>query len=122
MRRAFFNGFICRSDEVANVVQCFDRFDIEAGVGWYVELLTTFKGLPFGFASQQDAAFARIQFHDLCRAGIELQRRREDHADGFFGAVCKHDAVRDTFAIKVDVGFLDDGNVIELSSHDLMCE
>lgn len=80
-------------DEMADVIQGFQRFYIEAGIGWNIELLATFIARPVLFALDADAAFTCIQFHNFCRAGIEYQARRENHAYGFFAAVGKQDGV-----------------------------
>lgn len=105
-------------DEMADVIQSFQCFDIEAGIGWYIESLATFISRPSFFTLDADAAFTSVQFHNFCRAGIEYQARRENHAYGFFAAVGKQDGMRNAFAIEIDIGLLDDANLVELCSHD----
>jgi len=41
---------------------------------------------------------------------------------GFFAAVGEDDRVRNTFAVKVDAGLLQDGYVIELRAHEEPCD
>jgi len=101
----FVSGALFASDEMANVVECFHRFDIEARIGRHVEFLTAFVCLPVGCASQLDAAFACIQFHDFGSAGVEFQSRWKNHADGFLGAVGEQDGVRHALAVEIQVGF-----------------
>ena len=80
-------------NKMANVIQGFQCLDIEAGIGWYRELLATFIAGPSFIALDADTAFACVQFHNFCRAGIEDQARRENYAYGFFAAVGKQDGV-----------------------------
>lgn len=105
------------SYEMADVIKCLNSLDIEAGIPRHIEALAAFVGFPFGFAFEADAALTGVELHDFRCAGIEGQRRRENHADGFLRAVGEQDGMRDAFSIEVDVGFLDDGNVVELCGH-----
>ncbi len=79
--------------EVTNVIQRFERLDIKAGIGWHIELLAALVSRPGLFALDADAAFACIQFHDFCCAGIKNQTGWKNHAYGFFAAVGEQNRV-----------------------------
>ena len=102
---------------MADVIESFQRFDLEAGIARHFELLSCFVGLPVAAACLLHAAFAPNDFHDFRCAGVECQVRRKNHADGFPGAVGKNDGVRYAFAVEVDVGFFYDAYLVELCGH-----
>ena len=81
------------SAEVADVVERFDGFDIEAGIARHTEALTRFIEFPVSFTFDARTTGSCRDFHDLRNAGIEYQRRGQDHADGFFRPISEHDGV-----------------------------
>src|SRR3569833_3380623 len=83
-----------RLPEMTDVIERFDGLDVETGIAWHLELLAAFVGRPLVFSLEPDAAFPGVELHDFRRAGIENQRRRKNHADGFLGAVGEQDGVR----------------------------
>src|SRR5476649_680274 len=102
---------------MANVVQRFERLDIELAVAGDLELLAGAIGVPLAGAGQAHLAHAGDHLHRLRRAGAERQRRWKNHADGFLAAVGEQHAVRYALAVKVDVRFLDDADLIKLFTH-----
>lgn len=102
---------------MANIIQRFNRFDLKTGIARHIETLSRAVGLPRVAACQFHAALAADDFHDFRCAGIEGKRGRQNDAEGFFAATSKQDSVRNAFAIKVDVGFFNDADVVELSGH-----
>jgi hypothetical protein len=102
---------------VTNVIQGFDGVDVKTGICRHAKLLSRSIGSPVAFALDADTAFACIDFHDLCGSGIKDQRRWKNHPDGFFAAIGKNDGMGNAFTIKINIGLLDDADLVELGSH-----
>jgi hypothetical protein len=105
---------------MANVIERLNGFNIEARVSRHFKTLAGFIGFPVVFALVAHPAFSADDFHDLRRTGVECERRGENHADGFLGAIAKQHGMRDAFAVEVDIGFLDDADLIKLCAHDVV--
>lgn len=60
-------------------------------------------------------AGASNTFHDFRCAGIEYQFGRQDHANRFFSAIGEDHSVRNTLAVEIDIGLLEDGYIVELA-------
>src|SRR5471030_523010 len=116
-RSAQFSDYTSASAEVENVIERFDGLDIELAVAGDFKFVARAIGVPLAGAGQAHLAHAGDDFHGLRRAGAEGQRRRENHADGFLAAVGEQHAVRHALAVEVDIGFLDDADLIKLFVH-----
>ena len=88
--------------------------DGEAGVGRDFE--GGFAGNSFGFfgAVKNVAAAAADDFHEFGGLGGKVIFTWENDAESFGGAVGEDDGVRDDFAVEVDVGVGDSGDVFVL--------
>lgn len=84
--------------EVADVIEHFQRFNIEGRVARDMEGLAALVFRPFGFALEADAAAAGIQLHDFRCAGVEGQRGRKNHAHRLAGAIGKLHGMADALA------------------------
>ncbi len=106
----------CGSTEVADVVVCLGDANLKAGLARYVESFAGFRTNPVVAACQFVFARTTDALHDFWCACVECQGRWKDHAHRFFGAVGQGDVVADALAIKVNVGFGGDGNLVNLFS------
>ncbi len=96
---------------MTDVVVRLAHADLERRIARYAELLTGTRLDPGVGSCQLVLAAPGHTFHDFRRAGIEGQGGGQHHADRFFGAIGKSDAVADAFAVKVYVGLGGDGDV-----------
>ena len=69
---------------------------------------------PLRLAGELDTAVAGDEFHALGGFGAKMEVAGIDQADGFLAAIGKLHGVADDFAVKIDVGFGEDGDVWEL--------
>ena len=102
---------------MANVVVSLRYPDVKARVACNTELLTCDRLHPSVGSCQLVLAATSRAFHDFRRAGVESQRWRQHHADRFFSAIGKCDAVAHAFAFKVNTGGGGDGDVLEVWSN-----
>ena len=102
-----------RSAEVADVVISLSHPNFKTGLTWHVELLAHRRLLPFVAVFEFVLAGTAHALHDFGGAGVESKGRRENNAHRFFGAVSQGDVVANALAVKVNVGFGGDGNVVE---------
>ena len=103
------------TDETADVLADAGRHrDGEAGLRWNREFRACGVSLLIRLTVEHHGALAVGDFHDLCFVGAEVIGPWVNQAEGFLFSAGKEDAVGDDFAVKVDIGFGDGGDVREL--------
>ena len=102
---------------MANVIDGFQRLDIETGICRDFKALTAGVLDPVLLVLLAHTADAAGDFHDFCNAGTEVQRRRQDDAQRLLAAVGENDGVGNTFAVEIDIPLLEDADIVELSRH-----
>ena len=102
------------STKMANVVVSLSHPNLKAGVTGDVELVTRHRLHPIVSSSEFVLAAASRAFHDFRCAGVESQGGRQHHADRFFRAIRKRDAMAHAFAVKVNAGSGGNGDVVEM--------
>ena len=99
-------------DEAADILaDSFGDRDVEAGFGWHFK---EGASLEFGggfVAVEADFAGAGDDFHALRLVGAEVEAAGIDEAKGLLGAAGEDDGVAYDFAIKVNIGFGDGGDI-----------
>ena len=95
------------------VIGNFPDLERKLGIGRYFEALTFTEGLPCLSPGQKHFHGAAEHFHDFGCCGVKFIIARHHDTEGFFSAVSKHDSATGDFAVEVNIGFFDDGNVFE---------
>jgi hypothetical protein len=89
------------------------HFDVEAGLGGDVEMLSGFKFDQLGVAFDLHLAGAGDDFHPLSFIGPKMEFARINQAQRFLGAIFKKDRVANHFAVKINIGLGLSGNVFK---------
>lgn len=90
--------------KMADVMHRRYGFDLEGRLARHIEGLAANVLRPTVSTGQFDPAVAVNQLHDFGRTGVEGECGWQDDADTFFAAIGQNQAVRDAFAIKVNIG------------------
>src|SRR5574343_1036619 len=92
----------------------FSDGNFDARITRHIERLAIAIGLPFALALQLDATGTTDTFHDFRCASVEGQARRKDDTPRLLRAISKYHRVADAFAIKINIGLFDHGNIVVL--------
>lgn len=103
--------------KVADVVNRFDRLDLEAGLPGHLKALPALMAVPLVCVTNSHPTFSADDFDDLGDIGRKLDGRWEDDADSFSSVVGKPQVVGDHATIKIDVRVLVDGYMLKLLAH-----
>ena len=87
--------------------------DVKFGIARGAEFFALRGADPHLAAVQLVLAGTAHALHDFRCPGVERQGGRQDHANRFFAAVCKGNAVAHAFAVKVDIGLRCDADVVD---------
>ena len=102
---------------MADVVNWFDRLNLEAGLPGHLKALATLMMVPLVCVTNSHPTFSADDFDDLGDVGHKLDGRWKYYADGLSSVVWKPQVVGDHATVKIDIRVLIDGHVLELLAH-----